>query len=120
MARPLELIVAMLVLLELQVTCELTSVVLVVPSAFLNVPMASNCCVPIEAMVGFVGEIVSAVRAFTLSVALVAVMPDAYALIVVVPAATPVATPATGSIVATAVFVEAQVTEIPGVMAPLL
>ena len=71
-------------------------------------------------MVGSAGVTAMDKSWFTLRVALVAVIPRAVAVIDVVPGPTAVAMPETGSIVATAVLDDAQLTLNPWVTLPLL
>jgi hypothetical protein len=93
LASPLELMVATVVLLELQVTCEVTSPML--PSE--NVAVAVNCSVwPSDNDIeGFDGVMVIAliVLVLTVTVAVEVMLLLDLAVIVAVPRATPVASP---------------------------
>jgi hypothetical protein len=105
--KPVPVIVATPVLLELQVTEVVRFTVL--PSLY--VPVAVNCCVNPRAIVGFAGVTAidtSAVVTVRLAAPL---MEPEVACIVVLPLATALATPA-ALIVATAMFVELHVTEL--------
>jgi len=115
-ARPADEIVATELFDDPQVTLDVTFAV--VP--LLYVAVAVNCCVEPLAKLGVAGEteieVTVKVAAVTLSVA-VAVNPSAAALMVDVPAATPVASPVELT-VAAVVFDEVQVT--PEVRAPVV
>ena len=106
MARPLLLIVAIVVLDELQVTCVVIS--RVVPSEY--VPVAVNCWVAPAAMLGLAGvtAIEDRVAAVTVRVVFPEILPEV-AVMVAVPAATAVARPLLLT-VATDVLDELQVT----------
>jgi len=118
-ALPVASIVATVGVPEFQVTCAVMSEDDVLPSAFLNVPVAVYTCVAPTATDAFAGATTMVVSWFTFKVAGVAVMPNAVAVIVVVPEATAVATPVE-SMVATAGVEEPQVTLMFGVVLPLL
>jgi hypothetical protein len=118
-ARPTALIVATVVFVETHVADPVT--LPVEPS--LKVAVAVNCWVAPAVMLGDAGEtaieVTVTVGAVTVSVA-VAVNPSSVALMVVVPAVAPVASPPELT-VATAVFDDAHVTpEVSAPVAPLL
>ena len=72
------------------------------------VPVAANCCVVFAVIVGLLGDTEMDLSAGTVTVAVPLMLPDD-AVIVEVPAPTPVARPT--STVATAVLEEVQVTD---------
>lgn len=109
-ANPPAVIVATLVVTELHVTEPVKFCV----ELSEKVPVAVNCCVAFFAIDGFAGvtAIDTSVGAVTVTVSVVEpVTPPETALIVLVPAATPVANPP-AVIVATLVVTELQVTEL--------
>jgi hypothetical protein len=82
--------------------------------------VAINCCVLPKGTDEFVGVIPTETSCCTFSVAVGDVSPSALAVTELVPAATPVAMPEAGSIVAIEVLEEVQVTLKLGTTLPLL
>jgi hypothetical protein len=82
--------------------------------------VAINCCVLPKGTVELGGVISTETNCCTFSVALGDVIPSALAVTELVPAATPVAIPEAGSIVAIELLEEDQVTLKLGTMLPLL
>jgi len=119
-AKPVLSIVATAVFDDDHDASEVTSVVPVLPSGFVNVPVAVYCCVvPLET-VAVAGVTTILVNWFTFNVAVAGDVPAAVPMIVTVPGAIPVATPKP-VMVATAALDEDQLTRlVPSLTVPSL